>query len=185
MVAWLCGRMDGDNYGKLVLYKLPKQQLIYGPQQIEARINQDPNISKELTLWGQQGSSVLRGDEFIVPIEKSILYVQPLYIKSNTSSSIPELKRVIVAYKDSIIMADTLKEGLNKIFNISDEQLTGTEKQQDKTITTENIKTLINDADNTYTKALELQKNGDWAGYGKQINRLKLIIEQMKKGKQK
>jgi uncharacterized protein len=115
LVAWLAARSDGDNYGKLLLYTFPKQRLVFGPEQIEARINQDPTISSQISLWNRQGSRVLQGNLLIVPIEKSLLYVEPLYLEA-TQNQIPTLVRVIVAYENRIVMAETLPEALNAIF---------------------------------------------------------------------
>jgi uncharacterized protein len=115
LVAWLAARSDGDNYGKLLLYTFPKQRLIFGPEQIEARINQDPAISSQISLWNRQGSRVLQGNLLMVPIEKSLLYVEPLYLEA-AQNQIPTLIRVIVAYENRIVMAETLPEALNAIF---------------------------------------------------------------------
>ena len=115
LVAWLAARSDGDNYGKLLLYTFPKQRLIFGPEQIEARINQDPVISSQISLWNRQGSRVLQGNLLIVPIEQSLLYIEPLYLEA-TQNQIPTLVRVIVAYENRIVMAETLPEALAAIF---------------------------------------------------------------------
>jgi uncharacterized protein len=115
LVAWLAARSDGDNYGKLLLYTFPKQRLIFGPEQIEARINQDPAISSQISLWNRQGSRVLQGNLLMVPIEKSLLYIEPLYLEA-AQNQIPTLVRVIVAYENRIVMAETLPEALNTIF---------------------------------------------------------------------
>jgi uncharacterized protein len=114
-IAWLAGRSDGDNYGKLSLYTFPKQRLIYGPEQIEARINQDPVISQQISLWNRQGSRVIQGNLLIVPIEQSLLYVEPIYLEA-TQNQLPTLVRVIVAYENRIVMAQTLQQALTAIF---------------------------------------------------------------------
>jgi uncharacterized protein len=116
LIAWLASRSDGKNYGKLLLYKFPKQELIYGPGQIEARINQQPIISQQISLWNQQGSRVLKGNLLVIPIEQALLYVEPIYLEAE-ENSLPTLARVIVAYKDSITMAPTLKEALTATFS--------------------------------------------------------------------
>ncbi|NLI93980.1 MAG: UPF0182 family protein [Peptococcaceae bacterium] len=116
MIAWLAARMDGDNYGKLVLYKLPKNIEIDGPFQVESRIDQDPDISRQLALWNQKGSSVIRGNLLVLPISGNFLFVEPIYLQSTTSGSIPEMKRVIVAFEDKLAMAETLEAGLKEIF---------------------------------------------------------------------
>lgn len=115
LIGWLAGRSDGNNYGKLLLYQFPKQRLIYGPEQVEARINQDPAISQQISLWNRQGSRVIQGNLLVIPIEKSLLYVEPLYLEAE-QNSLPTLARVIVAYENRIIMAGTLTEALNTLF---------------------------------------------------------------------
>lgn len=115
LIAWLAGRSDGENYGKLLLYQFPKQRLVYGPEQIEARINQDPIISQQISLWNRQGSSAIQGNLLVIPIEQSLLYVEPLYLEA-TQNSLPTLVRVIVAYENRIVMAETLELALEAIF---------------------------------------------------------------------
>ncbi len=115
LIAWLAARSDGENYGKLLLYTFPKERLVFGPEQIEARINQDPVISQQISLWNRQGSQAIQGNLLIVPIEKSLLYVEPLYLEA-TKNSLPTLVRVIVAYENRIVMSPTLEEALQAIF---------------------------------------------------------------------
>jgi len=115
LVAWLAARSDGENYGKLLLYTFPKQILVYGTEQIEARINQDPVISQQISLWNRQGSRVVQGNLLIIPIEQSLLYVEPLYLES-TQNKLPTLVRVIVAYENRIVMAQTLQQAIAAIF---------------------------------------------------------------------
>src|SRR5207249_5547163 len=115
MIAWLAARSDPPNYGRLLVYDLPKQKLVFGPRQIAARIDQDPVISQQLSLWNQRGSTVLRGSLLAIPVEQSLLYVQPLYLAAE-KGSIPELKRVFVAYANQIAMEETLEASLQSIF---------------------------------------------------------------------
>jgi uncharacterized protein len=115
LIAWLAARSDGENYGKLVLYNFPKERLIYGQEQIEARINQDPVISQQISLWNRQGSSVIQGNLLVIPLEQSLLYVEPIYLEA-TQNSLPTLVRVVVAYENRIIMAKTLEQALQGIF---------------------------------------------------------------------
>ncbi len=115
MVAWMAGASDGEDYGKLLLYEFPKQELVYGPSQIEARIDQTPEISEQFTLWSQRGSGVIRGDLLVIPIERSLLYVEPIYLRAE-QGELPALTRVIVAYGDEIVMRPTLEEALTAIF---------------------------------------------------------------------
>jgi hypothetical protein len=176
MTAWMAARMDGDNYGKLVVYRFPKDKLVYGPMQVEYSIDQDTNISKELTLWNQQGSSVVRGNTLVIPIENSLLYVEPLYIRSATESSLPEVKKVIMFYENKLVMEDNLEAALNRIFGIEEEQQTqpatpatpGTPQQQD----------LIRQANDLLQQAKDASQRGDWAAYGEYLKQLEDVLEQ-------
>ncbi|WP_032123283.1 UPF0182 family protein [Clostridium amazonitimonense] len=172
MVALFGARMDGDNYGKLVLYKFPPSKTIYSPYLFKNQINQDPIISKELSLWNTEGSRVDYGDTIILPIKNSLLYVEPLYLKANGTNSIPELKRVIVSYGDKIVMAENMEKALEQIFsnNVDNKATGGT-----STSGNENMKL----AKDLYDKALEAQKNGDWSKYGEYINELGKVLEQL------
>lgn len=124
MVAWIAARMDGDKYGQLLLYKLPKNTEIDGPLQIESRIDQDPEISKQLTLWDQKGSSVIRGNLLALPIGGNFLYIEPIYLQSDKGGSIPEMKRVVLAYKDRLVMTENLGQAFVDIFGENAPQLT-------------------------------------------------------------
>lgn len=115
LIAWLAARSDGKNYGRLVLYVFPKERLIYGTEQIEARINQDPVISQQISLWNRQGSRAIQGNLLVIPIEQSLLYVEPIYLEA-TQNSLPTLVRVVVAYENRIVMAQTLEQALQGIF---------------------------------------------------------------------
>ncbi|WP_341527655.1 UPF0182 family protein [Nostoc sp. UHCC 0302] len=115
LIAWLAARSDGKNYGKLVLYTFPKERLIYGTEQIEARINQDPVISQQISLWNRQGSRAIQGNLLVIPIEQSLLYVEPIYLEA-TQNSLPTLVRVVVAYENRIVMTQTLEQALQAIF---------------------------------------------------------------------
>lgn len=116
MIALLMARNDGEHYGELVLYQLPKDQNIYGPMQIEARIDQNEVISQNLTLWGEGGSQVIRGNLLVIPMNNSFLYIEPLYIQASNSDSPPEVKQVIAAFGDDIVMESTLEEALTRLF---------------------------------------------------------------------
>ncbi|BCL35690.1 UPF0182 family protein [Nostoc sp. MS1] len=115
LIAWLAARSDGQNYGKLLLYNFPKERLVYGTEQIEARINQDPVISQQISLWNRQGSRAIQGNLLVIPIEQSLLYVEPIYLEA-TQNSLPTLVRVVVAYENRIVMAQTLEQALQGIF---------------------------------------------------------------------
>ena len=115
LIAWLAARSDGQESGKLLLYNFPKQQLVYGTEQIEALINQDPVISQQISLWNRQGSKAIQGNLLVIPIERSLLYVEPLYLEAE-KNSLPTLVRVIVTYNNRIVMAETLEQALSAIF---------------------------------------------------------------------
>ncbi|MGY6529157.1 MAG: UPF0182 family protein [Cyanobacterium sp.] len=116
LIAWLAARSDGENYGKLLLYQFPKQELVFGPDQIEALINQDPLISGQISLWNRQGSKAIQGNLLVIPIEQSLLYVEPVYLEAD-QNSIPALTRVIVVYDNRIVMANSLQEAIDGVFN--------------------------------------------------------------------
>ena len=115
LAAWMVARSDGDSYGRLMVFEFPKQKVIFGPRQVIARISQDQVISPQITLWNQQGSEVIQGTLLVIPIEESLLYIRPLYLRS-AGGKIPELKRVIVAYHNQIVMEESLEEALDRIF---------------------------------------------------------------------
>jgi len=178
MTAMLVGGNDLDNYGKLFIYKFPKGENIPGTNMIEARIDQDSEISPQLTLWSQEGSSVLRGNLIIIPIEDSLLYVEPIYLQSsNGTNSLPEMKRVIVGYGDQIVMDTTLELALDKIFgNIAE---TPQEEQDREEEVEQTIQELIIRANEAYQNALEAQKNGNWTSYGIYISDLERLLERL------
>src|SRR5262245_21921736 len=115
LAAWLAARSDGEHYGELMLFQFPKQKVIFGPKQVNARISQDQNISPQITLWNQQGSEVIQGTLLVIPIEESVMYVRALYLRAS-GGRIPELKRVIVVYQNQIVMAESLEAAIDRIF---------------------------------------------------------------------
>ena len=172
MIAWMAARSDGENYGKLLLYEFSKQELVYGPSQIEARIDQNPEISQQLTLWSQEGSRVIRGDLLVIPIEKSLLYVEPVYLRAE-QGQLPQLKRVIVAYHNQTVMAKTLEDCLAVIFG--DRQL-----QEPITRPTEaDFSNLVEKAIDTYQKAQAAIREGDWNSYGQYQEELGNLLQQL------
>ncbi|WP_449240594.1 UPF0182 family membrane protein [Desulfoscipio gibsoniae] len=181
MIGWMAARSDEPHYGELIVYEFPKQELVYGPMQIEARIDQDTVISQQLTLWNQRGSSVIRGNLLVIPVEDSLLYVEPLYLQSE-QSKMPELRRVIVAHSDKIVMEPTLDLALNRIFG-SEVNDTSPDNQTQPPPTSEapttTLKDLIDTANNLYNEAQSKLQNGDWAGYGEAINKLKETLNNM------
>jgi uncharacterized membrane protein (UPF0182 family) len=195
LVAWLAASSDGANYGKLLLFEYPKDRVNLGPEQIEASIDEDPGISAQLSLWNQQGSKVVRGNLLVLPIEDSTLYVEPLYLQAS-QGQIPELKRVIVATQDRLIMASTLRDGLDQLFKIT------AAGGPAPTLTTAvppvistpgppptpaaaggssavDIAALTRSAQAHYQKAQEYLKAGDWAGYGREQKALADDLERL------
>jgi uncharacterized protein len=166
MVAWLAARSDDENYGKLLLYKFPKDKLVYGPSQIEAKIDQDSEISQQLTLWGQQGSRVTRGNLLVIPIENSILYVEPLYIQSE-QGQLPELKRVLVSDGERVAMEETLSEALIALFGETRSISDGT----NSTIKSTDIELLVF-ANEYYENVEKAMKEGDWSSIGDNLEKL-------------
>lgn len=184
MIGWMAARSDDPNYGQLLVYEFPKQELVYGPMQIEARIDQDTVISQQLTLWNQQGSSVIRGNLLVIPVENSLLYVEPLYLQSE-QSRMPELRRVIVAHNDRIVMETTLDTALNKIFGTAINDTTLDSRQPSSTDQAPvgeapaTLKELIDKANNLYKEAQTKLQNGDWAGYGEAIGKLEKTLNDL------
>ncbi len=187
MVAWMCARCDGDHYGEVIVYSLPKEKLIYGPMQIEARINQKPDISSELTLWGQKGSRVIRGNLLIIPIHHSFLYVEPVYLQSE-QSQMPELKRVIVSFKDRTEMKESLDAALRAVFAPAEASAGSIytnvpEQTQNVPGMPEKPSDKASEALQHYNRAMEYLRKGDWAGYGEELDRMKQVLEEMAGGR--
>ena len=186
MTALIVARNDGDNYGQLVLYQFPKSRTIYGPEQIEAQIDQNTEISKEFSLWNSSGTKYRRGNMFIIPINTSILYLEPVYLEAQ-NSSIPEVKRIIMAYDDEIAYEETLAECLVSLFGDGAEEGVGTpgteEPSGDGEQTSGELSTseLIAAAAAAYDNAIEAQKKGDWAGYGKYMDELEKYLNKLAK----
>ncbi len=181
MITWLAARSDGDKYGKLIAYDFPKDKLIYGPRQIEARIDQDPTISSQLTLWGQKGSQVIRGNLLVIPIEQSILYVEPVYLKAERGQ-LPELKRVVVASGDLIAMEPTLAQSLSAIYpGLSAEELPVSAPPATPGMPAELVELaeLAELAQEHYTKAQEHLKAGNWAGWGEELRKMEEVLNQL------
>lgn len=173
MVAWMAARSDGEHYGKLLLYKFPKQELVYGPLQIEARIDQEPSISGQLSLWHQRGSQVIRGNLLVIPIGQALLYVEPLYLQAETGR-LPELKRVIVSSGDRVIMADTLDEALAGLGRVPVASTTETVPVEAPA-----VHDLALSALEHYEQAQEYLQQGDWAGYGAELEAMSGDLEDL------
>ena len=176
--AWMVARNDGKNYGKLLVYRFPKDKLVFGPKQIIGRINQDSEISQQISLWSQGGSQVIQGPLLVIPIEESLLYVRPLYLKAQ-AGKIPELKRVVVAYENKIAMEETLEEGLARIFGTgATGRQQGAMPARQPILPSQDIQERIQRAVSAYEEALRAQRDGDWARYGEAIKRLGDILKQ-------
>lgn len=176
MIAWLAARSDVPNYGKLVLYLFPKQELTFGPMQVESRINQDSEISQELTLWDQKGSRIFRGNLLVIPIENSILYVEPLYLQAQ-QSQLPELKRIIAVYGDKVVMQPTLEEALSQLFGADVISRPTGEVSPSEPTGKETVAQLIAEANRLFAQAENSLKAGDWAGYGDNQAQLREILK--------
>jgi uncharacterized membrane protein (UPF0182 family) len=188
MIAWLAARSDPPNYGRLIVYDFPKQKLVYGPRQIDARIDQDPVISQQLSLWNQRGSAVIRGSLLAIPIEQGLIYVQPLYLAAE-QGALPELRRVIVAYGNRIAMEPTLDQALARVFG----------GQPARTATgpaaaaaapgppppgqgASDVRGLIGRAWDAWNRAQEALRRGDWSQYGAEQRRLEEALRSLSEG---
>jgi uncharacterized membrane protein (UPF0182 family) len=181
MTAFLTAKCDMPDYGELELYLLPKDKLSPGTLQIESRIDSNPDISKQLTLWSQKGSRVIRGNILIIPIEESLLFIEPLYLKAE-SIEMPELKRIIVSFADKIVMGNDLPSALEKLFygsTFSEEPSFGEWTIEKR------LKELAGKALEYYNQAEAYVKEGNWAKYGEQINKLRETLERMNNLKQR
>ena len=197
LAAWMVARSDGDQYGKMLVFQFPKQKVIFGPSQIVARINQDQDISPQLTLWNQQGSEVIQGTLLVIPIEEALLYIRPLYLRAS-GGRIPELKQVIVAYQNEIVMEATLDQALARLFGSG----LGLEPRAlpAEAIVAEldvpqpadagapaasapvGTGALAAQANQYYQRALQAQREGDWALYGQEIDRLGEVLTRLDAG---
>lgn len=191
LAAWMVARSDGDQYGKLLVFQFPKQKVIFGPSQIVARINQDQEISPQITLWNQQGSEVIQGTLLVIPIEEALLYVRPLYLRAD-GGRIPELKFVIVAYQNQIVMETTLDLALNRLFGsdpspgslptgaiLAAAELPAEAGAPPPVNPGTAANPLITEAATHYRRALDAQRQGNWAEYGDEIEQLGEVLERM------
>ncbi|KFC70132.1 hypothetical protein FG93_03148 [Bosea sp. LC85] len=178
MIAWLAARCDEPGYGKLIVYEFPKEKLVYGPFQIEARINQSTEISQQITLWNQMGSRVIRGANLLaIPIENSILYVSPLYLRAE-HGHLPELKRVIAAYGEHVVMKETLAEALSALFLEPGSAPTASRTTEGTPVTSPTA-SQAREALDRYNQAVERLKSGDWKGFGTQFDAMREILKEM------
>jgi len=190
MIAWMVARCDQPNYGKVEVLLFPKERVILGPKQIENRIDQNTEISEQFTLWGQAGSSVIRGNLLVLPINNALLYVEPIFLEAERGG-LPELARVIVVFGETVVMEETLERSLIQIFgeiepsspDIDPDDLP-LELPDDEIPTTDELPViedsflleLIKKAQLVYEEALQMQQQGDWAGYGEKIRELEQIL---------
>ncbi|HRC81984.1 MAG TPA: UPF0182 family protein [Sedimentibacter sp.] len=175
MIALLAARNDGENYGELVLYEFPKTKVVSGPNMIETKIDQDTSISSQLTLWSQMGSDVLRGNTIVIPLEESLIYVEPIYLKSDTDSNFPEMKMVVVSHGEKIVMEPTLDVAIEKLFGMSRQK----PSEPDGEYEDDDINDLIIKANEAYYDATRASQEGNWAEYGRKLAELERILNQL------
>ena len=194
LAAWMVARSDGDQYGKILVFQFPKQTVVYGPSQMVARINQNQEISPQITLWNQQGSEVIQGTLLIIPIEEALLYVRPLYLRAS-GGRIPELTRVIVGYQNQIVMEETLDAALDQLFGsgagtapsllppdavVADVQAAPAgQTAAPASAAPGGPEPLVANASEHYRLALQAQREGNWAEYGEQIEQLGTVLERL------
>ena len=189
LAAWMVARSDGENYGRLMVFQFPKQTVIFGPRQIAARISQDQVIAPQITLWNQQGSEVIQGTLLVIPIEESLLYIRPLYLRA-ANGQIPELKRVIVAYQNQIVMEETLDAAIDRLFPGSRARPPSPTTEQQPTASeapaagaSADFAALAAEARAHFERAMQAQREGNWALYGEEIKQLGAVLQKMGKGK--
>jgi uncharacterized membrane protein (UPF0182 family) len=190
LASWMVARSDGERYGQIQVYQFPKQKLIFGPRQVVARINQDQVISPQITLWSQQGSEVIQGTLMVIPIEESLIYVRPLYLRAQ-AGRIPELTRVIVAYQNRIVMDRTLDAAIAQLFGAGAARMAPPPSEASAAVVAvptpsvpaaqPDLSTLSQQARDTYDRALAAQRAGDWAKYGEEIRALGEILQKMRR----
>ncbi len=188
LAAWMVARSDGEHYGQLLVYTFPKQKLVYGPKQMVARINQDGDVSQQITLWDQAGSSVIRGTLLVIPIENSLIYIQPLYLKA-TDGRIPELKRVVVGYENEIAMGTDLEDALGRIFGSAKgmARSAAAEKAAPRAANAPAAKAeapssaAARQAMQHYNAVQEAAKQGDWTRFGRELDALGRTLRELAK----
>lgn len=184
-IGWLAARCDGDNYGKLLAYRFPKERLVYGPSQMENRIQQDTVITEQFALWGRGGSRVIRGNLLLIPLGDSKIYVEPVFLQAE-AGGLPELKRVIVAVGDQIAMKPTLRESLAAVFGVvplpaepQPPTVTSPAPTEPREPVAADIAGLIAEAQEHYDRAQQHLKDGDWTGYGRELDALKRVLDRL------
>jgi len=184
MIAWMAARTDPPNYGRLIVFNFPKQKLVYGPRQIDARIDQDPVISQQLSLWNQRGSTVIRGSLLAIPIDQSLIYVQPLYLAASEQGALPELRRVIVAYGNQIAMEPTLEQSLSRIFGGRQSATAAAPPAAGApSDAATGVRQLVQRAWESWTRAQDALRRSDWATYGAEQKRLEEALRGLTQSK--
>lgn len=184
MIGWMAARNDPEHYGQLIVYELPKQELIFGPIQVEGRIDQEPVISQQFSLWDQRGSNVIRGNLLVLPINSSFLYIEPVYLLSETSA-LPELKRIVTASNTNIAMAETLNASLLALAqgaSVAVEPPAGNTPPATPAQPPPNpqsFEELVSAANAHLSAAESAQRAGDWATYGRELEALRLVLAQL------
>jgi uncharacterized membrane protein (UPF0182 family) len=192
LASWLVARSDIDHYGQMLVFQFPKQKLVFGPRQVIGRINQDQVIAPQITLWNQQGSEVIQGTLMVIPIEESLIYVRPLYLRAQ-AGRIPELTRVIVAYQNQIVMERTLEAGLARIFGgdarsaqpppaaVTPAAPEGVAPTPPYAGEETALSQLAAEAAAAYQRAIDAQRAGDWTKYGEELKKLGELLDRMRK----
>jgi hypothetical protein len=178
MIAWLAARSDPPNYGRLIVYNFPKQKLVYGPRQIDARIDQDADISQQLTLWSQRGSNVIRGSLLAIPIDQSLIYVQPIYLAASEQGALPELRRVVVAHGNQIAMEPTLEQALARLFG-GRAAVGAPAAAQAAREPVAGAGPLARRAWEIWQRGQEALRRGDWTQYGAEQKRLEETLRSL------
>ncbi len=183
MIAWLAARSDPPHYGRLIVFNFPKQKLVYGPRQVDARIDQDPIISQQLSLWNQRGSQVIRGSLLAIPIDQSLIYVQPLYLSASEQGALPELRRVIVAYGNQIAMEPTLEQSLGRIFTgLTPAAATPARAAAALPAPPAAAGSVGQRAWEIWGRAQDALRRGDWGAYGTEQKRLEEVLRSLSEG---
>ena len=187
IIGWMAGRSDGDHYGKLLVYNFPKSRLIDGPLQIEARIDQNPQLSGQFTLWNQQGSRVKRGHLLVVPMGRSLLYVEPVYLQAQTSP-MPELRLVVLATQDKLVFGQNFAEAVNNLLGeatkaVSEQKPPTTAPEEAKPSETapQNLSQLVNRAIQEFEEYQRLTAQGKLAEAGQKLEQHKRTLEEIRK----
>ena len=194
MIAWMAGRSDGENYGEILVYLFPKDRVIFGPMQIETRIDQNPLISQQLTLWDQRGSRAIRGNLLVLPINGAILYVEPVFLQAE-QSELPELVRVIAGFGEAVVMEPTLEEALISLFGAREAIPIAPPEEEPPTVPDpedpplppqvtipRTVQELATRAQELFDEAQARQREGDWAGYGRALEELERVLTDLIRG---